>query len=149
MWLRELVTKVLINPIIRTRTRHFRRAYHPTRDIIVFSFYTYIVTRGTISIRECDTLDQMWIHIKEFNAPIRIHILLPDDGRMRNETCYRLINIQSGKYWLIIKSFVVTTANLSHTRLRHTMGCTLWRCYNLYKQDTRCKLIVAELMGFV
>jgi hypothetical protein len=30
--LRELVTKVLINPIIRTRTRHFRRAYHPTRD---------------------------------------------------------------------------------------------------------------------
>jgi hypothetical protein len=24
--------KVLINPIIRTRTRHFRYAYHPTRD---------------------------------------------------------------------------------------------------------------------
>jgi hypothetical protein len=23
---------VLINPIIQTRTRHFRRAYHPTRD---------------------------------------------------------------------------------------------------------------------
>jgi hypothetical protein len=29
---RQIVTKVLINPIIRTRTRHFRRAYHPTRD---------------------------------------------------------------------------------------------------------------------
>jgi hypothetical protein len=32
--LRKLVTKVLINPIIRTRTRHFRHAYHPTRDHI-------------------------------------------------------------------------------------------------------------------
>jgi hypothetical protein len=32
MWLRELVTKVIINPIIRTRTRHFRRACHPTSD---------------------------------------------------------------------------------------------------------------------
>jgi hypothetical protein len=27
---------VLINPIIRNRTRHFRRAYHPTRDSIIF-----------------------------------------------------------------------------------------------------------------
>jgi hypothetical protein len=35
MWLREIVTKALINPIIRTRTRHFRRAYHPTRDSII------------------------------------------------------------------------------------------------------------------
>jgi hypothetical protein len=34
MWLRELVTKVLINRIIRTITRHFRRAYQPTRDNI-------------------------------------------------------------------------------------------------------------------
>jgi hypothetical protein len=33
--LRELVTKVLINPIIRTRTRYFRHAYHPTRDNIL------------------------------------------------------------------------------------------------------------------
>jgi hypothetical protein len=32
MWLRELVTEVLINPIIRTRTHHFRRAYPSTRD---------------------------------------------------------------------------------------------------------------------
>jgi hypothetical protein len=31
---RECVTEVLINPIIRTRTRHFRHAYHPTRDNI-------------------------------------------------------------------------------------------------------------------
>jgi hypothetical protein len=31
---REIVTKALINPIIRTRTGHFRRAYHPTRDSI-------------------------------------------------------------------------------------------------------------------
>jgi hypothetical protein len=29
---KEFVTKVLINPIIRTRTRHFRREYHPIRD---------------------------------------------------------------------------------------------------------------------
>jgi hypothetical protein len=27
-----IVTKELINPIIGTRTRHFRHAYHPTRD---------------------------------------------------------------------------------------------------------------------
>jgi hypothetical protein len=26
---------MLINPIIRTRTRHCRRAYHPTRDSIM------------------------------------------------------------------------------------------------------------------
>jgi hypothetical protein len=26
---------MLINPDIRTRTRHFRRAYHPTRDTIL------------------------------------------------------------------------------------------------------------------
>jgi hypothetical protein len=26
---------VLINPISRTRTRHFRHAYHPTRDNII------------------------------------------------------------------------------------------------------------------
>jgi hypothetical protein len=32
---REDVTKVLINPIIRTRTRHSHHAYHPTRDILV------------------------------------------------------------------------------------------------------------------
>jgi hypothetical protein len=29
---RERVTEVLINPIIRTKTRHFRRLYHPTLD---------------------------------------------------------------------------------------------------------------------
>jgi hypothetical protein len=33
---RECVTKVLLNPIIQTRTRHFRRVYHPTRDSISF-----------------------------------------------------------------------------------------------------------------
>jgi hypothetical protein len=27
--------KMLINPIIRTRTRYFRHAYHPTHDILV------------------------------------------------------------------------------------------------------------------
>jgi hypothetical protein len=32
---KELVTKVLINPIIRTRTRYFRHAYHPTCDNII------------------------------------------------------------------------------------------------------------------
>jgi hypothetical protein len=32
MWIRELVSKVLINPIIQNRTRHFCRAYQPTRD---------------------------------------------------------------------------------------------------------------------
>jgi hypothetical protein len=32
MRLREIVTKVLINPIIRTKPRHFRHANHPTRD---------------------------------------------------------------------------------------------------------------------
>jgi hypothetical protein len=31
---RQCVTEVLINPIIRTRTRHSRHAYHPTRDNI-------------------------------------------------------------------------------------------------------------------
>jgi hypothetical protein len=30
----ECVTQVLINPNIRTRTRHFRHAFHPTRDNI-------------------------------------------------------------------------------------------------------------------
>jgi hypothetical protein len=34
MRLRELVTEVLINPISRTRTGHFRRAYPPKRDNI-------------------------------------------------------------------------------------------------------------------
>jgi hypothetical protein len=32
---RECVTKVLINPINRTGTRHSRHAYHPTRDNIL------------------------------------------------------------------------------------------------------------------
>jgi hypothetical protein len=32
--LREIVSKVPINPIIRTRTRHSRHAYHPRRDNI-------------------------------------------------------------------------------------------------------------------
>jgi hypothetical protein len=31
----ECVTQVLINPIIRTRTRHFLRVYQPTGDIII------------------------------------------------------------------------------------------------------------------
>jgi hypothetical protein len=31
----EYVTKVLINPISRTRPRHFRREYHSTRDPIL------------------------------------------------------------------------------------------------------------------
>jgi hypothetical protein len=34
MWLREAVTEVLVDPIIRTRTRYFRHAYHPTRNNI-------------------------------------------------------------------------------------------------------------------
>jgi hypothetical protein len=33
--IRELVTKVLINPINQTRTRHFHRAYHPTHGNII------------------------------------------------------------------------------------------------------------------
>jgi hypothetical protein len=32
--LRELVTEVPINAITRTRTRHYRHAYHPTHDIV-------------------------------------------------------------------------------------------------------------------
>jgi hypothetical protein len=32
---RQSVTEVLINPIIRKRTRYFRHAYHPTRDTLV------------------------------------------------------------------------------------------------------------------
>jgi hypothetical protein len=32
---RECVTEVLINPIIRTRTRHSRHSYQPTHDILV------------------------------------------------------------------------------------------------------------------
>jgi hypothetical protein len=44
---RECVTEVLINPIIRTRTRHFRHAYYPTRDNIschssIFGFKTFV-----------------------------------------------------------------------------------------------------------
>jgi hypothetical protein len=31
----ECVTQVLINPFIETRTRHSRRAYHPTYDNIL------------------------------------------------------------------------------------------------------------------
>jgi hypothetical protein len=38
MLLRELVTEVLINPIIRTRTRYFRHAYPHTRDNTIFIF---------------------------------------------------------------------------------------------------------------
>jgi hypothetical protein len=33
---RKSVTEMLINPIIQTRTRYFRHAYHPTRDTIYF-----------------------------------------------------------------------------------------------------------------
>jgi hypothetical protein len=33
-WLSELVKKVLINPIIPTRTSYFRHSYHPTSDNI-------------------------------------------------------------------------------------------------------------------
>jgi hypothetical protein len=32
MWIREIAAKLLINRIMRTRTRYFRHAYHPTRD---------------------------------------------------------------------------------------------------------------------
>jgi hypothetical protein len=32
---RECVTEVLINSIIRTRTRYFRHAYHPTSESIL------------------------------------------------------------------------------------------------------------------
>jgi hypothetical protein len=32
---REVITKVLINPIIRSRDCHFRRACHPARDNII------------------------------------------------------------------------------------------------------------------
>jgi hypothetical protein len=32
--IKEILTKVLINPIIRTGTRHFRHVCHPTRDSI-------------------------------------------------------------------------------------------------------------------
>jgi hypothetical protein len=41
MWSREIVTKVVINPIIRTRTCHFLLAYHPTRDNIKFLEFKY------------------------------------------------------------------------------------------------------------
>jgi hypothetical protein len=41
--LRGLVTKLLINPTIRTRTRYFRHAYHRARDSIY--------RRSLISIR--------------------------------------------------------------------------------------------------
>jgi hypothetical protein len=53
MWLRELVTKVLINPIIRTRTRHCRHVYHPTRDNIEM----YLMETS------CEELD--WIFVVE------------------------------------------------------------------------------------
>jgi hypothetical protein len=38
---RECVTKVLINPIIRTRTRLIRRVYQPTRHSIYFLMDLY------------------------------------------------------------------------------------------------------------
>jgi hypothetical protein len=51
MWLRELVTKVLINPIIRTRTHYFRRAYHPTCDSMVedSNLWYHIFLRLTVA----------------------------------------------------------------------------------------------------
>jgi hypothetical protein len=33
--LRDIVTAVPINPILRTRTRYFRPAYHSTHDNII------------------------------------------------------------------------------------------------------------------
>jgi hypothetical protein len=37
MWIRELVNKVQINPIIRTRTRYFRHSYQPTSENRILS----------------------------------------------------------------------------------------------------------------
>jgi hypothetical protein len=42
---RECVTYVLINPIIRTRTRHFCHVYHPTHDNMYF-LTTYIMVKS-------------------------------------------------------------------------------------------------------
>jgi hypothetical protein len=39
---RECVTKVLINPIIRTRTRLIGRVYHPKRDNTDFVVLQYL-----------------------------------------------------------------------------------------------------------
>jgi hypothetical protein len=54
MWLRELVTKMLINPIIRTRTRQFRHAYHPTRaNIKLYLMKTSCEDLDWILVVEC------------------------------------------------------------------------------------------------
>jgi hypothetical protein len=50
MWFRGIVTKVLINPIILTRTRHLLRAYHPTRDNILFLIIKLILIQTQIAI---------------------------------------------------------------------------------------------------
>jgi hypothetical protein len=45
---RECVTKVLINPIIRTRTSHLHGAYHPTRDnMFRYQPTTFIKTKAS------------------------------------------------------------------------------------------------------
>jgi hypothetical protein len=41
--LRELVTKILINSIIRTRTRHFCHAYHPTCENTQAKIFQYFL----------------------------------------------------------------------------------------------------------
>jgi hypothetical protein len=58
------VTKVLINPIIRTRTRHSRHAYQPTRDnkdilrVRVYSVYWQMLILSVTfdSLLECDAV---------------------------------------------------------------------------------------------
>jgi hypothetical protein len=42
MWLEENVTVALINPIIPTKTRHFRHAHHPTRDSVLLKEPEYL-----------------------------------------------------------------------------------------------------------
>jgi hypothetical protein len=65
MWLRELVSKVLINPIIWTRSRHSRHAYHPTRGIIIIIIIIIIIQVG---LSQCS----MIINNSQF-PPLSLH----------------------------------------------------------------------------
>jgi hypothetical protein len=53
---RERLTEVLINPIIRNRTRHFSYTYHPTRDNIICVPHGYPNKTATVSLNSINRL---------------------------------------------------------------------------------------------
>jgi hypothetical protein len=69
MWLRQIVTKVLINPIIRTGTRHFRRAWE-------YKIYFNIFLPFTRKLRSRDSAvgiaTGFWLDGRGVRIPVRV-----------------------------------------------------------------------------